>query len=945
MNPRRLYSADTSRQITAQNINVGTCADVDTIFENLPRTKELLMRTALVAIVLILLPAVHAATITGRLVANEDDRPLANISISFLANTDEADADPVWTGMSDADGRFTWEGAPNGNFRLIVNSDQWGVMLQRPEARPGPGPGRSAQIGFPHAFTHNGYHDFGDIALVPGGAVEVTVLDEWNREIPGSVHLRTEPERRSMLVFRGSSATIQGLGAGTAWIHFSVRSRTFWPAAKQVEIKHGTTTSVSIKIMERVDVNFRLRFSGAPAKPVTLRASPLEETNILNFAGNRGFRDSSMSGLKINWPIPATGEGTVQLARGRWFLDFRAEGFAPVFKEVDIRSREEVVEFAMSPETEATLTLSGPPTPVATYVLVREGAPSMDWIRKKFEEAGNMRDVQDTAGVVVGNWSGQFDAEVRLSPGRYWMAAFRRKERPRGEPPQTDSRGRIIEQYETMILGEVECPAVDKWSVTFEGETNSVTLTITHAGQVVPNQEIVLLWSGEDRVGRPTPWELRNRGGGIQATTGPDGVAVATGLRPGTHVVVTKMESNLRQLPRHVMTLDKREIGIEPGVNTASVDLEVVGGTLLNLKMSIDEGFTFDVRNIRNTVTRQCIVRYAELKPNDREPSEITFTLGHVPLGTYEVAFGTRPREANERNRQNPIIGRMQFTLAPGIETSVEHHISMHTVSGNYVFPRGSNQSSVSVRVRRVLGKETPTGFMGRVVRSDADGKFEIVGLPEGRYLVHVAAGRVLPAAWEVIDVADDVSNVRLTPPRTSGGTIEVKATSEDRFLRHNRFAVRLMDASTGETIEPFHFGEIIYDHEIQDVPPGNYTLEAWGDNLKTRQTQVRVRRDRTTTVEIELESAPRTQIEITLRELPDYHMRYVTWVPEDAAGNTLDAVLPGSAERGQIITLTELPPGCARIRIRILGFEDVVVELSGQGGERQAYDAIVRPR
>jgi hypothetical protein len=136
------------------------------------------MRTALVAIMLVLLPAVHAATVSGRLVSKDDNRPLADISVSFLANTNEADAAPLWTGRTGADGRFLWAGAPNGAFTLIVNSDQWGLMLRGigTEAEPhAPGFGVSQ---FPVASTRNGDHNFGDIALVPGGAIRVTALDE-----------------------------------------------------------------------------------------------------------------------------------------------------------------------------------------------------------------------------------------------------------------------------------------------------------------------------------------------------------------------------------------------------------------------------------------------------------------------------------------------------------------------------------------------------------------------------------------------------------------------------------------------------------------------------------------------------------------------------------------------------------------------------------------------
>jgi hypothetical protein len=761
-----------------------------------------------------------------------------------------------------------------------------------------------------------------------------------------------------MLIFRGSSATIQGLPEGRAWIHFPVRTRSLWPAAQQVEIRAGRTTPVTIRILERVEVNIRLRMSDAPAAPVTLRASPMEDLSIFNFAGSHGYRDSSGSGFKINSFIPATGEGTVHLTRGRWFLDFRAEGFAAGFKEVDVRSREDVFEYTLSPATEATLTLSGPANPIATYVLIHQNAPSMDWMRRKIQDEGDMATVQNTAGVIVGEWSGQFQTQVRLTPGQYWMAAAipldrqpRESRPPPPPPPPPGSRARVIRPHEFIVLGAVECPGTDKWSVTFAGDTNSVALTATHGGRVVPNQDIVLLASRRTDRGLQLSW-TDDSYGQVQARTGPDGVASAIGLRPGYYAVFSRLESVLLRSHSHRVDLESRAIHIDPGKNEATVDLEVTGGTMLGIQLSIDEGYSVRLKGVVDAVTRQSL--YGDMRhrmPFHEYDQDIT-VLGHIPPGNYEVHFETaRVVEQGLGNRQ-VANGQIQVTVEAGVETSVEHHVAMHTVAGSYTTPRGFTPVPVQVSIVPEFQRHPLEGARhARTMQTEADGKFEFTGVPEGRYLVIVGArvaaraGRAeaIAAATELIEVSGNINNLRLSPPRAPTGSIEITVAGDGRGMSFSAFSARLMHASTGETIAPFYFRDERIRRVFEHVPPGAYTLETWGNGIKTMQTQVRVRANQTTEVKIELERAP--QVNITLKGLPHDYVGHITWVPEDSSGNRIEGALPGASEHEREIRLTEIPPRCTRIRIKIVGFEDVVVQLPRLNGENVNLEATVKQR
>ncbi|MCC7510976.1 MAG: hypothetical protein IT464_16585 [Planctomycetes bacterium] len=134
-------------------------------------------------------------------------------------------------------------------------------------------------------------------------------------------------------------------------------------------------------------------------------------------------------------------------------------------------------------------------------------------------------------------------------------------------------------------------------------------------------------------------------------------------------------------------------------------------------------------------------------------------------------------------------------------------------------------------------------------------------------------------------------------------------------------------------------------------IPVGTYKVVFVGIGLLPVITEnVKIEKGKTT--ELELKPLPGTGLSLTVKglagEVPESD---IEWIAEDAAGKPLKLYGSGypalrlGRQKDRIIEIGELTPEVKRVRVRIAGYEEIVIDTQLESGKGQRTDATAKPK
>jgi hypothetical protein len=306
---------------------------------------------------------------------------------------------------------------------------------------------------------------------------------------------------------------------------------------------------------------------------------------------------------------------------------------------------------------------------------------------------------------------------------------------------------------------------------------------------------------------------------------------------------------------------------------------------------------------------------------------------------------------------------RMPVQVGENDRLEIRRDLRGCRLSGRVVVGDDFDYTTASVQIRAdgddTLGNDMAKGLATFKVACDAEGRFDVPLLVEGRYRV-VASAPGHTAVERAIDLARD-SIVDLFPGGRAGQlNVKIAALHGDDIAgplpssdMARQVLVRVVNAEGREVAlsddQAFLYMEEGSFVNVPSLSPGAYTVLLTGAHIEPFSREVDIRPDEAADIEAELHRGAEVRIKVLNGELDAEDVRKMTVEVHDAAGekivvgdgitNVLATTAAGAA--GKTLSVNPLKAGVYRIVIKLAGYADA--ELNVQLDRSRIIERVIR--
>lgn len=834
---------------------------------------------------------------------------------------------------------------PRNSAVFEVSTDTNGVLKLSDEQCSSPMKLRMLEDGLAFAMLssvwqglrlNEGPNDGGTLVVVPGGAIKLhTVHADTGEDLPPMYTLRNvDPQARFVLTdnFDAGEVVLSGIPVGTYNVSAYTNGPFFRTGAADIDVKAGEVTDVGeLKFEPHRSIEvFAVDETGGGIQAFSVTAEQISGFHIdPRWFGEVNRKDPGP--WRVGKMCTAEQNKVEQLARGRWKITVEADGFSPGSVELDVPASDPIF-VKLSQGGKLTVTADKGVfqwgAGFEKIVAIERSAPAWKSLKgRSGAEIVAMIDGVDSTGVFIAanQWH---DAKgfSALPPGTYTVIARVNEELA------LRSDDVVIKKGETTDLVMTNAPC-------------RLTVTVSDNGKPLA-RELIYAVPAQSVMGQDAPKT-------VSASADANGVAVFEGLASGTYQVMTKRQHDW-------VNSGNNSWGGRRGLpNGAAPSVKVGYGDRIELEVDTYQPYyvwvTVKIKKGKNVTASdvklthlQGRVGLNEIKGN---ASGDTFEFGMLARGEYELS-ATAGSGINGRYK---LLRLLRVDQPP--EQTFDVDLNLGSLEVKVKPPKGFEGYDVTVYLKQAY-EEAWASFEspGAGGNCDQKGSIKFENLPEGPYRVVAWAakdrGGFTFTTSEEIEVKGS-KKVSLKFDERVGG-LELRFDDSVRFELERPMRVELLDGDKlAEMGDPQRFFRQNTGATLSAVAKGKYTLRisVAGYELYS-QDGVEIQSGQMTFLSVKL--TPMCRVEVLLKgKVPaDVGLRRATIDYLDASGNAIDVgdVDPrltfwrGGTYDAESLVFTHVPAKCARIRCKLEGFKELVVDVKPDRNKPDQVEATLQP-